>query len=55
METSTNLGLSLPSRDNTVDVADINIISENFRIVDKWAGNFQRDIDEISALIGGAE
>jgi hypothetical protein len=55
METSTNLGLSLPSRDNSVDIADINVISENFRIIDEWAGDFQGDIDAISALVGGEE
>lgn len=34
METSTNFGFNLPSRDND-DIADINQISDNFRIIDE--------------------
>lgn len=34
MTKSKNLGLNLPSRDNTTDLADINVISENFETID---------------------
>jgi hypothetical protein len=34
MTKSKNLGLNLPSRDNTTDLADINVISDNFETVD---------------------
>ena len=34
MNKSNFLGLNLPSRDNTTDIADINAISDNFEIVD---------------------
>jgi hypothetical protein len=55
MEKSTNLGLSLPSRNNDVDVADINVISENFSIIDEWVGDLQKEINDVSALVGGTE
>lgn len=34
MDKSKILGLNLPSRDNTTDIADINAISDNFEIID---------------------
>ncbi len=34
MTKSKNLGLNLPSRDNTTDLADINVISGNFETID---------------------
>lgn len=37
MEYSTNFNFSLPSRDNDVDLADINEISNNFRKIDENA------------------
>lgn len=37
MEYSTNFGFALPSRDNDVDLADINEISNNFRKIDENA------------------
>jgi hypothetical protein len=39
MTKSKNLGLNLPSRDNTTDLADINVISENFETIDNEFGN----------------
>lgn len=38
MEYSEFLGLSLPSRDNDTDIADINVLSGNFNIVDDFCG-----------------
>lgn len=37
MDKSNFLELKLPSRNNTTDVADINVISENFEVIDEWA------------------
>ena len=37
MEYSTNFNFALPSRDNDVDLADINEISNNFRKIDENA------------------
>lgn len=39
MTKSKNLGLNLPSRDNTTDLADINVVSENFETIDNEFGN----------------
>lgn len=38
MEYSEFLGLSLPSRDNDTDIADINVLSGNFKTVDDFCG-----------------
>lgn len=40
MEYSKNLNLALPSSDNPEEVADINVISQNFEIIDEIIGSF---------------
>lgn len=62
METSTNFEFYLPSRDGD-DIADINQISDNFKIIDekvaskKDLGDIETALDSIIAiqetLIGG--
>ena len=44
MDKSNFLELKLPSRNNTTDVADINVISENFEIIDEA---FENIIDDV--------
>ena len=39
MTKSKNLGLNLPSRDNTTDLADVNVISENLETIDNELEN----------------
>lgn len=49
MEYSTNFNFSLPSRDNDVDLADINEISNNFRKIDE---NAVRKVDVDDEMSG---
>ena len=44
MDKSNFLELKLPSRNNTTDVADINVISENFEIIDEAFGSIIDDV-----------
>ena len=55
MQYTNNLNLSLPSSDNAEDLADINVISNNFQKIDDFVENIYSGINEISALVGGAE
>lgn len=54
MDKSKFLGLNLPSRNNTTDVADINVISENFEIIDEWAKNRENELKLINDASGNA-
>ena len=55
MEKSTNFGFNLPSRDGD-DIADINQISDNFKIIDEKVaskedlGDIETALDSIIAI-----
>jgi hypothetical protein len=55
MTKSKNLGLNLPSRDNTTDLADINVISENFEIIDNEFENVYNKLNNSGVVntVGG--
>ena len=50
MNKSEFLGLNLPSRDNTTDIADINVISENFEIIDNEFENVYNKLNNIGVV-----
>ena len=50
MTKSKNLGLNLPSRDNTTDLADINVVSENFEIIDNEFENVYNKLNNTGVV-----